>query len=172
MVTANKIRAGIPSSDFLYTNCISVPMEIFADGDKSFAVATFVCECGPALSKGAICAKVKDEISPLWKVYYRKSKKYFETFLFTKWARNFISVARFHVADNKRTVLFYDYSRSYMTSIAVKEFCRNRIAVIASPAHTSDRLQPLDVSVFGTLYSYVNPALKNKTAIQNRRHPK
>lgn len=40
-------------------------------------------------------------------------------------------------------------------------FFKNMIAVIRSPAHTSDRLQPLDLSVFGPLKHFPNTAIED-----------
>jgi len=47
-----------------------------------------------------------------------------------------------------------------MTYDAIRTFFAARVVVIALPAHTSDRLQPLDVCVFGPWKHYSNQKVR------------
>lgn len=49
-------------------------------------------------------------------------------------------------------------------------FHQNQIAAIALLTHTGDKLQPLDVSVFGTQNHFANEAVLKITAIKVRLH--
>jgi len=46
-----------------------------------------------------------------------------------------------------------------MTLKVIDLFLANKISVVAFPAHSNDRTNPLDVSVFGPLKKYSNAAI-------------
>lgn len=50
----------------------------------------------------------------------------------------------------KKTEMFHYGARSHMTSIVIEKSQKAKIVVMAFPAHTSTRVQTLDVSIFGT----------------------
>lgn len=87
-----------------------------------------------------------------------------DSVLFEMWIRKFIAHINSVRVGDKWYVLFYDAHRAHMTSAVIENLYRNKIAVMALPAHTSDRIQPLDVCVFRPFKHFVNEAFTKKAA--------
>lgn len=84
-----------------------------------------------------------------------------DTTIFSRWIDVFISAAGANMED-EWIVLLYHTLRLHMT-VSVIERLVKKIAVIALPAHTSDRVHPLDVSVFGPMKHYNNKSVRKIT---------
>lgn len=68
---------------------------------------------------------------------------------FLKYLEHFIQYAR--PSENNRVLLIMDNHASHVTFEAVILCRENYISLLGFPAHTSHRMQPLDVSVYGPL---------------------
>jgi len=92
--------------------------------------------------------------------------------IFLRWVRDFVVIASQKYGLQDWLVMFYDAFRVQMSHGVINTFRRNRIAVVTLPPHSSDRTQPLDVSVFGPLKHYANTAVakraKMQAAVDNR----
>ncbi len=67
-----------------------------------------------------------------------------------EWARRFIENVKDLTADGRKLLLTYDGYRSHMTIPVLELFKSSNIIVYCLPAHTSGKLQPLDLVVFGS----------------------
>lgn len=82
---------------------------------------------------------------------------------FLKWLRDSIPKTCAHVNEGKWVLLSFDGCRAYMTYYAVEMLQNKKRFVIALPAHTEDQPQPLDISVFGSMKTYAQNAIRDIT---------
>lgn len=164
VVTVAARRATQPHVSFRYNNRISLLLAIFADGCSVLPAVVVQGKREPTLSDFGSVKKVTDVVYKSWKVYWRSENASVETVIFPKWVHDFIPRARERIADGEWIVLFYNVLRAHMTCEVINLFNNNMIAVMELPAHTSDHLQPLDVSVFGPLKHYVNQFIEEACA--------
>jgi len=113
----------------------------------------------PRLSRGCYTRKVSELMPKGWMAFWRKDVASVDSGIFIRWAREFIKQIREKYGLQDWIVLFYDACRAHMTYEVINLFYTNKIAVIALPAHSSDRTRPLDVSVFGPMKHYANSAI-------------
>lgn len=79
------------------------------------------------------------------------------TEVFLKWLEHF--VATIGPTPDKKVLLILDGHTTHTKNIAAIEFARkNGVILLSLPAHTTHRLQPLDVSFFKPLSVYYNQA--------------
>ncbi|PCH36863.1 CENP-B protein, partial [Wolfiporia cocos MD-104 SS10] len=75
-----------------------------------------------------------------------------DNFLCTDWfAKSFIPQAQAHNATGAPILLIYDGHGSHTTKEMVKLAIANNIHLFCLPPHTTHKLQPLDIGVFGPL---------------------
>lgn len=151
--------AVIPRCSFGYTDRVPILLCV-NDGGIVFAPkAGFRGVQEPSLSAGPVKTKVSDLVGPERKAFWRPKKANVNTKIFFEWVDVFISAARANIKEDEWIVLLYDALRLHMTGSVIERLVKRKIAVIALPAHTSDRVQPLDVSVFGQMKQYTNKSL-------------
>lgn len=63
--------------------------------------------------------------------------------------------------EDEQIVLFYDGVRSHITFNVIEKHFAAKISAMELPAHTSDRLKPLEVSVFSPFKDFAAKALEN-----------
>ena len=78
--------------------------------------------------------------------------------LFVKWLQHFIDFVK-PSTDNKVLLLLDGHTTHTKNSDALKLARANGIILVQLPAHTTHRLQPLDVGVFGPMQQYYDQAL-------------
>lgn len=83
-----------------------------------------------------------------WTIFHRKDVAIVDADIFVKWAKLFTDEIRNRININHKVVLLYDAHRSHMTGSVLRIFHKSNIVVVSLPAHFSNKLQPLDVSVF------------------------
>ena len=71
------------------------------------------------------------------------------------WAQKFIAETMYLRANSQYLLLVLDGYGSHVQFKTLQLFRKNRIIVVALPAHTSHVLQPLDVSVFSSYKSFL-----------------
>ena len=77
--------------------------------------------------------------------------------LFRDWMQHFVSYARPN--SETRTLLILDNHESHKDFDALQFARENGVTVLSLPPHTSHKLQPLDVTVFGPLSTYYERAI-------------
>ena len=70
---------------------------------------------------------------------------------FLAWARIFVEIVKHLTAGGRKLMLIYDSYRAQLSIAVLELFKSNNIVVLALPAHTSGKLQPCDLVVFGEL---------------------
>jgi hypothetical protein len=79
--------------------------------------------------------------------------------LFLIWLKEFIKVVKPSKED--KVLLLLDVHTSHSKNLAAIELARaNGVIILQLPGHTTHRLQPLDVSIFGPLETYYNQAVE------------
>jgi hypothetical protein len=79
--------------------------------------------------------------------------------LFLIWLKEFIKVVKPSKED--KVLLLLDGHTSHSKNLAAIELTRaNGVIILQLPGHTTHRLQPLDVSIFGPLETYYNQAVE------------
>lgn len=162
VITQAGIRAVMPRPNFGYQHRITVLACIFAHGVSVSPAVVFRGERQPHLNSGTDSGRVTDVVQKPWRAYWRKGIASVDTRIFEQWIEAFKPVARQHVSNETWLVLFYDAFRAHMTARVIGILANSRIAVMVLPAHTSDRLQPLDVSVFGPFKHRTNQAVNDR----------
>lgn len=166
VVTPSKLRDVTLRAEFSYNICISVLVAIFADGHGVLPAVVFKGGREPSLSNGIVPRQVSNDVPESWRAFWRKEVALFDFYLFVQWACALIPLARAQVNAGEWIVLLYDALRVHVTCEVINALHMNCIAVVAMPAHTSDRMQPLDVSVFGPFKSFANRTVQEITARQ------
>lgn len=159
LITNAKCRAVWSRLSFRYENRISLLLCVGADGQEYAPAAVFKGVREPTLTEFLTPTKVSKLMPPGWNCFWRRDVASVDSNIFKKWAHKFVADVRARNDNERWMILFYDACRSHMTTAAIDVFRAANIAVMALPAHTSDRLQPLDVSVFGPLRHFVNTSL-------------
>lgn len=72
------------------------------------------------------------------------------------WVSLFISKIRGKYSSDHWLAILYDSARSNMDPDGLEAVLNCSIAVVFLHVHTSDTMQPLDVSLFGPLKNYTN----------------
>lgn len=135
---------------FSYGNRISIVVCIRADGDAVCPITVFKGVCEPFLFTSAgSCRKVTELLPGHWTPFWRRDVESVDGRIFFQWIDIFLDRFKRNSNPNRWTVLFYDALRAHMTSEVIEKLYEGRVAVIALLAHTSGRVQPLDVSVLG-----------------------
>ena len=79
-----------------------------------------------------------------------------QTEIFVQWFRHFLKHT--HLTAGDPVLLILDGHSTHTKSIALIELARtNHVSIICLPAHTTHRLQPLDVSLMKPLNTYTDP---------------
>lgn len=159
VVTPAGVRASLAKPNFKYAHRVTILAAIFADGSHVSPAVVFRGEREPHLSSATQSKRVSDICPPPWCVYWRKDIASMDTQIFRKWVKEFVPKARAKVNQEEWIVLFYDGFRAHMASDVIDVLAKRKIAVMALPSHTSDRLQPLDLTIFGPMKHYSNLAL-------------
>lgn len=145
---------------------------VFEDGPKVPPAAVFQGNREPYFFNDIASYQISELLKSSWELFWRNGTASFNGFIFLKLVRNFISLARAHVDEGEWIEFFYDALRAHMSTAAINILYEVLIAVIALPAHSSDKLQALDVSVFGPHKKHVNYCFKKLTAKQVLDHGK
>lgn len=111
--------------------------------------------------------KVSDVVPNEWNVYCGKEVATVDSVIFKRWVNDFILLSRTNVGKEQLIILFYDALRAHMYHNVIKKFYAHKIAVFAMPAHKSDCLKNLDVSVFGAFKTISSTRVDN---ISRRSH--
>lgn len=168
VVTKSGHRAVWPRVSFKYENRISILLCVGADGMEYLPAAVFKGVREPTLSDYVSRIRVSELMPSGWVCFWRKEVASVDGNIFHKWVQKFVPIARRGREPNVWMLLFYDACRSHMTTKSIQALRDARIAVIALPAHTSDNLQPCDVSIFGPMRHYVNVNVTERV-LQERR---
>ena len=81
-----------------------------------------------------------------------------QTEIFVQWFRHFLKHT--HPTAGDPVLLILDGHSTHTKSIALIEVARtNHVSIICLPAHTTHRLQPLDVSLMKPLNTYTDQAI-------------
>lgn len=160
-------RAVWPQVSFKYTNRISLLFAIGADGQEYSPAVVFKGVREPTLSDHVSSEKVSRLMPTGWVCYWRRDVASFDQRIFRDWVDKFIVQVRIGKPSSAWLILFYDACRAHLTSGAISKMRDEKIAVCALPAHTSDNLQPLDVSVFGPFSNFVNSRIM-QLALEDR----
>lgn len=99
-----------------------------------------------------------------WLVLYRPELESIDKFLSYDLAKTFKNVFREDVDRDHWLFMFYDGLRAHITVQVVKLFLDAKIAIMALPAHTSHKLQPLDVSLFCSFNHFIRLCLHEWTS--------
>lgn len=126
-----------------------------ADGLQLTAERVFRGVCKPSLSNGVSSQPVELLILVGWTLYWCYEVSSVEKTIFNNWITTFVLRVQERAFSEKMTVLFYDAAQLQMESAVFKKLADRNIAVVEFPAHTSHRLQDLDVIVFSLLKLYV-----------------
>jgi len=78
---------------------------------------------------------------------------------FYQWARLFVESVKDLTSNGRKLLLTYDAYRAHLSLRVLELFLANGIIVYALPAHTSGKLQPLDVVVFSAFKAALNSAV-------------
>lgn len=128
-----------------------------ADGNPFSLAVVLRGEREQRLSNAVQFVLVSRVVRPGWVVFWHKNIASVDTFVFSKWVKTFIAELRRGVDSSVWFDLFFDSMRSNMSSSVTSGLKKNRILVMELPAHTSDRLQFLDVSAYGPFSAFSNP---------------
>lgn len=79
---------------------------------------------------------------------------------FLSWAETFVKHVQDLAANGRKVLLTYDGYRAHMTLGELQLFKENNIIAYAIPAHTSGKLQPCDVVLFGEFKKAFNVVLQ------------
>jgi len=157
---------------FKYPHRISFLACVSAAGDTFLPAPIFRGLREPFLSTGCYSRKVSELMPQGWKAFWRKDVASVDSAIFYSWSTEFIKEVRSKYGEQDWLILFWDGYRAHMTYRVINMFRANKVAVIALPAHSSDRTQPLDVSVFGPFKHYANLAVakraKEQTVVDKR----
>ena len=83
---------------------------------------------------------------------------YITTELFIKWLQHFIYNVK--LTPEKKHILLLDGHTSHTKSLQALELAQaNGIILLQLPGHTTHRLQPLDIGVFGPMQTFYNKVL-------------
>lgn len=151
VVTRKGDRAVQARVRFRYEHRITILLCVAADGTEYLPAVVFKGAREPFLSDHVSRTRVSQIVPPTWACFWRKELGSVATRVFNLWVKRFVSVVRSNETPKEWKLLFNDGLRSHMTAYAIKILKEAKIAVVALPAHTSDRLQPLDVIVFGPM---------------------
>lgn len=171
VITEVGASAVTPKLSFNYTNRVSIIVCVCASGTSVAPGIVFKGVREPTLSSGAMSARVTQLVKEPWSVYWRRDTASVDSYIFGRWIDRFIAAVRTDVDSNDWAVLFYDALRAHMTSTVVEKLYKEKVAVVALPAHTSDRMQPLDVSVFGPMKQYTVKHLSQRSLEMERQIP-
>ncbi|ESN95622.1 hypothetical protein HELRODRAFT_86484 [Helobdella robusta] len=95
--------------------------------------------------------------APPGTVFSTQEKGWMSNDGFIEWLKHFISV----VKPTKETKVVFDGHVTHVKILKAIEFAREAgVRMISLPPHTTHRLQPLDVSFFGSLGKYYDDALR------------
>lgn len=123
------------------------------------SAAVFCSVRKPRLSKGHISRELSNIVLPNWAKYWRKDVRSVKTRVFRRWSVLFVHRTRALVDSGSWIVLIYNgFTCAYHVQYH-STFYQNKTAVVPLPAHTSDRLQPLDVIVSDPLKQFANTAI-------------
>lgn len=142
-------RAVIPRPNFKYHHRITVLVRVFADGSPTAPAVMCRDEREPMLISETKSKRESEVVFPLWSVSWRKDLASVDTIIFQRWIDKFIYVVRHKVDEEMWIVLFFEALRAHMSPYVIEKTSKNQIAVMELPAYSSDRLQNLDVVVFG-----------------------
>ena len=78
---------------------------------------------------------------------------------FLEWARHFVSHMKGLTTNGRRVLLIYDGYRSHMSLQVLQLFALSNIVLYTLPAHSSSKLQPLDVVAFGSFKRSLNEVI-------------
>ena len=76
-----------------------------------------------------------------------------------KWALSFVQHVKPLTNDGRKVLLVMDGYRSHISVQVLEKFHHNNVIVYALPSHTSEKTQPLDVTVFSVFKSSINEAI-------------
>jgi hypothetical protein len=79
--------------------------------------------------------------------------------IFVEFLEHFIKLVK--PSKDRKVLLILDNHESHITIDAINKARDNGIVMLTIPPHTSHKLQPLDVTVFGPFKKYYNIACKN-----------
>lgn len=85
---------------------------------------------------------------------------------FYEWAKALVEDVRPLTAGGRKLLLTYDGYRSHMTLRVLELFRDNGIVVYALPAHTSEKTQPIDASLFGSFKVKLNEIISECATIE------
>lgn len=121
------------------------------------------------LSNYVLSQPVSSLMQTRWTAYWRREVASFNKKIFAKWIFIIVEWLRERFSADNMIVLFYEAVRSRMTSDVVKKLADRNIAVVALPVHSSDCLQPLDISVFSLFKIYVARSYSAELAGMNHK---
>ena len=78
---------------------------------------------------------------------------------FLEWARHFVSHVKGLTTNGRKVLLIYDGYRSHMSLQVLQLFALSNIVVYTLPAHSSGKLQPLDVVAFESFKRSLNEVM-------------
>ena len=84
-----------------------------------------------------------------------------------QWARNFVDETCHLRRNNQKLLVILDGYGGHIQYYTLKLLRDNNIFVIALPAHSSHRLQPLEVTVFGLYKSFLQAEIHRAARIKS-----
>jgi len=166
VVIARGKRATCPRALFKSTNRITLLACVNAAGEDFLPAPVFKGVREPLITVNLTPRPVSSLLPEGWKAFWRKDLGSVDQAVFRKWVKIFVPLVRKKYNEDTWLIMFYDAARSHMTSDVIGLFLENKIAVMALPSHTSDRTQPLDLSVFGPLKHFTNVEISKCTKRQ------
>lgn len=153
---------------FRYQHRISMLIFIGADEKEYHTAAVFLGIREPSISNRVSHTKVSKLIPEERVAFRRRDVASVDTFISNKLVTTFTGVVQKRRNPQKWIIYFYDALRSHMSYYAIETIHAGNIAVLALPVHTSDRLQPLDLSIFGPWRHFAKAAVTNTAVEENR----
>lgn len=115
----------------------------------------------PFLSYKASSKKVLKVVRRRRTPFGQKDVVCVDTVIFQRWVEIFILNGWSALEEKKWIVLYYDGLRAQMYSAVIEDLLKHKSFAIVLPDHTSNRLQPLEVSLFGPLKHHVTARVKD-----------
>jgi DDE superfamily endonuclease/Tc5 transposase DNA-binding domain len=107
--------------------------------------------------------------APLGSIVLGSMSGYIDASIFVRWLHHFIEHVR--PSDEKKVLLLVDGHTTHTRNLEAIELAKeNGIVLLQLPAHTTHRLQPLDVGFFGPLQTHYDKAVR-KFLMRNPGNP-
>lgn len=158
VVTKAGERATWSKDGFRYVNIITLLTCINGAGNYFCPCSVFRGVKESLFNYNGLASNVSQLLQKLWICYWWRDVGSIDAIISQKWVRDFLSTLRGNPEFNssKGLLMFYDGARANMRSEVLQLCLDTKVVVMALPVHTSNRAQPLDISVFGPLKHFTN----------------